>query len=45
MNDKTHDLITIGAGPAALAAAVYTAREDIETTHREGCYWWTRRYH
>jgi len=26
-----HDLITIGAGPAALAAAVYTTREDIET--------------
>lgn len=27
----THDVITIGAGPAALAAAVYTTREDIET--------------
>lgn len=28
---KVHDVITIGAGPTALAAAVYTAREDIET--------------
>jgi thioredoxin reductase (NADPH) len=27
-----HEVITIGAGPAALAAAVYTTREDIETT-------------
>jgi thioredoxin reductase (NADPH) len=27
----THDVIMIGAGPAALAAAVYTTREDIET--------------
>jgi thioredoxin reductase (NADPH) len=26
-----HDVITIGAGPTALAAAVYTAREDLET--------------
>lgn len=26
-----HDVIIIGAGPAALAAAVYTTREDIET--------------
>ncbi len=26
-----HDVIMIGAGPAALAAAVYTTREDIET--------------
>ncbi|HUD81619.1 MAG TPA: FAD-dependent oxidoreductase [Patescibacteria group bacterium] len=32
MNDKnTHDVIMIGAGPAALTAAVYTTREDIET--------------
>lgn len=31
MQDKIHDVIMIGAGPAALAAAVYTAREDIET--------------
>lgn len=28
---KVHDVIMIGAGPTALAAAVYTAREDIET--------------
>jgi thioredoxin reductase (NADPH) len=26
-----HDVIIIGAGPAALAAAIYTTREDIET--------------
>lgn len=26
-----HDLIIIGAGPAALAAAIYTTREDIDT--------------
>jgi thioredoxin reductase (NADPH) len=29
--DNTHDLIMIGAGPAALSAAVYTTREDIDT--------------
>ncbi len=28
---KIHDVIMIGAGPSSLAAAVYTAREDIET--------------
>jgi len=28
---KIHEVIMIGAGPTALAAAVYTAREDIET--------------
>lgn len=28
---KVHDVIMIGAGPAALAAALYTSREDIET--------------
>lgn len=28
---KIHDVIMIGAGPASLAAAVYTSREDIET--------------
>lgn len=28
---KTWDCLMIGAGPTALAAAVYTAREDIET--------------
>lgn len=30
-NDTIHDVIMIGAGPTSLAAAVYTAREDIET--------------
>lgn len=29
--DKIHDVIMVGAGPTALAAAVYTTREDIET--------------
>ncbi|CAN5455849.1 thioredoxin-disulfide reductase [soil metagenome] len=28
---KIHDLVIIGAGPAALSAAIYTTREDIET--------------
>lgn len=28
---KVTDLIMVGAGPAALAAAIYTTREDIET--------------
>lgn len=27
----THDVIMIGAGPAALSAAIYTTREDIDT--------------
>jgi thioredoxin reductase (NADPH) len=31
MDTPTHDVIMIGAGPAALTAAVYTTREDIET--------------
>lgn len=35
MSDKPdapkHDVIMIGAGPAALTAAIYTTREDIET--------------
>src|SRR5665213_1501977 len=26
-----HDLIVVGAGPAALTAAIYTTREDIDT--------------
>lgn len=30
-NVKFHDVITIGAGPTALAAAIYTTREDIDT--------------
>lgn len=29
--EKIHDLVIVGAGPAALAAAIYTTREDIET--------------
>ncbi len=29
--EAPHDLIIIGAGPAALSAALYTAREDINT--------------
>ncbi len=28
---KTHDIVIIGAGPAALTAAIYTTREDIDT--------------
>lgn len=28
---KLHDVIMVGAGPSALAAAVYTTREDVET--------------
>ena len=35
MNDVTqtiHDVVAIGAGPAALAAAIYTTREDLDTT-------------
>lgn len=31
MNKNIHDLVIIGAGPSALTAAIYTAREDIET--------------
>lgn len=33
MNNKVeeHDLVVIGAGPAALSAAIYTTREDIDT--------------
>lgn len=30
-NTRVHDVIMIGAGPSALAAAIYTTREDIET--------------
>lgn len=30
-NVPQHDLIIIGAGPAALTAAIYTTREDIDT--------------
>lgn len=28
---KIHDLVIVGAGPAALSAAIYTSREDIDT--------------
>lgn len=32
MNEQnTHQVVIIGAGPAALSAAIYTTREDIET--------------
>ena len=31
MEQKIRDVIMIGAGPSALAAAVYTTREDIDT--------------
>jgi thioredoxin reductase (NADPH) len=30
-DSKLHDVIMIGAGPAALSAAIYTTREDIDT--------------
>src|SRR6478735_6584185 len=30
-NDKLWDVVTIGAGPAALSAAIYTTREDLST--------------
>jgi thioredoxin reductase (NADPH) len=28
---RVHDLVIVGAGPAALSAAIYTCREDIDT--------------
>lgn len=31
MENKAHDLVIVGAGPAALSAALYTSREDIDT--------------
>lgn len=31
MSDKIFDVVMIGAGPAALSAAIYTTREDIKT--------------
>lgn len=30
-NQKVHDIVMIGAGPAALTASIYTTREDIDT--------------
>ncbi len=30
-NNQPHDLVIVGAGPAALSAAIYTSRENIET--------------
>ena len=30
--DEIKPLVMVGAGPSALAAAVYTTREDIDTT-------------
>jgi len=32
MNTDIKDVVMVGAGPSALAAAVYTTREDIDTT-------------
>lgn len=29
--ENYHDIVTIGAGPSALAAAIYTTREDLDT--------------
>lgn len=31
VTEKVWDVVTIGAGPTALAAAIYTTREDLET--------------
>jgi len=31
MNKEIRDLVIVGAGPSALAAAVYTTREDVDT--------------
>lgn len=31
VDNRVHDLVIVGAGPAALSAALYTTREDIET--------------
>ncbi len=30
-SDTIHDVVMVGAGPASLAAAIYTTREDLET--------------
>jgi thioredoxin reductase (NADPH) len=31
MSPETHDIVIVGAGPAALSAAIYTTREDLGT--------------
>ncbi len=31
MNEKNYDVVMVGAGPSALAAAIYTTREDLST--------------
>jgi thioredoxin reductase (NADPH) len=31
VNKEIHDVVMVGAGPAALSAAIYTTREDIDT--------------
>lgn len=31
MNPEQHDIVIVGAGPAALSAAIYTTREDLDT--------------
>ena len=31
MEEVIHDVVMVGAGPSALAAAIYTTREDVET--------------
>ncbi|HET7528787.1 MAG TPA: FAD-dependent oxidoreductase [Candidatus Saccharimonadales bacterium] len=31
LDKKNYDLVIVGAGPAALSAAIYTSREDIDT--------------
>ena len=31
MEENIRDVVMIGAGPSALAAAIYTTREDIDT--------------
>ncbi len=34
-SEETHDVVMVGAGPAALTAAIYTTREDIDTVMYE----------
>ena len=31
VDKEIHDVVMVGAGPASLAAAIYTTREDIDT--------------